>query len=172
METDDKLRLKRERNKESARESRKRKKEKTEDVKKQITMIEAANLQLRLQLNVGYTHELNHDNNFIKSQIAGKLNKLLKEGAPEEEIHATIKLIQEKYSGDVFFTVMYSRRVVRWSDCRLWYRQKKCSGVSHRAAEKGVEADADNSDDAVVHQNNASVLRADSRWREGDGAHG
>lgn len=38
MDEEEKLRLKRERNKESARESRKRKKQKTDDVKKQITM--------------------------------------------------------------------------------------------------------------------------------------
>lgn len=95
---EERLRIKRERNKESARESRKRKKQKTDDIKRQITALEAANLQLRLQLNVGYQHEPNHDNNFIKSQIAGKLNKLLKEGATDEDVQTTIRQIQEKYS--------------------------------------------------------------------------
>ena len=114
MDQEEKLRLKRERDKESARESRKRKKQKTEDVKKQITMycwkpndnalfcicrLEAANLQLRLQLNVGFQHDVYSENNFIKSQIAGRLNKMLKEGASDEQIQATIRSIQEKYSG-------------------------------------------------------------------------
>ena len=61
--------------------------------------LEAANLQLRLQLNVGFQHDLNSENNFIKSQIAGRLNKMLKEGASDEQIQSTIRSIQEKYSG-------------------------------------------------------------------------
>lgn len=99
MNNEEKLRLKRERNKESARESRKRKKVKTDEIRKQIIMMEASNLQLRLQLNEPISSELTSDNNFMKSQIAGKLNKLLKEGASDEEIQETIKQIQEKYSG-------------------------------------------------------------------------
>lgn len=61
--------------------------------------LEAANLQLRLQLNVGFQHDVYSENNFIKSQIAGRLNKMLKEGASDEQIQATIRSIQEKYSG-------------------------------------------------------------------------
>lgn len=65
-----------------------------------VIRLEAANMQLRLQLNVGYQHDLS-DENFMKSQIAGKLNKLLREGAGEEEIRAAVKGMQEKYSGEL-----------------------------------------------------------------------
>jgi hypothetical protein len=96
--TSDQLEKKRkrlERNRESARECRKRKKEKKLMLRQQLAMLEADNLQLRLKLQVG--HETN--NKEEKSQyISSKLQTIMKEGATDLQIHEAIAEYQERFS--------------------------------------------------------------------------
>lgn len=91
----EKKRKRLERNRESARECRKRKKEKKLLLRQQLALLEADNLQLRLKLQVG--HETT--NSEEKSQfISSKLEVMMKEGASDLEIQKAIAEYQERYS--------------------------------------------------------------------------
>lgn len=85
-----------ERNRASARECRKRKKEKKLQLRAQLAKLETDNLQLRLKLQVG---KESLDNSEEKSSlITGKLNELIQQHASEAEIQATIQEIKEHFS--------------------------------------------------------------------------
>mmetsp|Transcript_54245 Transcript_54245/g.94600 ORF Transcript_54245/g.94600 Transcript_54245/m.94600 type:complete len:304 (-) Transcript_54245:1130-2041(-) len=95
LEQAEKKRKRLERNRESARECRKRKKEKRTALRQQLAMLEADNLQLRLKLQVG------HDTSNIEEKskyISTKLETMVKEGANEVEIQKAIAEYQERYS--------------------------------------------------------------------------
>lgn len=95
MEQAEKKRKRLERNRESARECRKRKKDKKTSLRSQLAHLEADNLQLRLKLQVG------HDNTNIEEKskyISTRLEAMIKEGACEVEIQKSIAEYQERYS--------------------------------------------------------------------------
>lgn len=84
-----------ERNRESARECRRRKKEKKILLKQQLARLEADNLQLRLKLQVGHDSLANDEQS---NYISTKLDQLMKEGATDLEIQKTIVDYQERFS--------------------------------------------------------------------------
>lgn len=95
IEQAEKKRKRLERNRESARECRKRKKEKKTTLRQQLALLEADNLQLRLKLQVG------HDTSNIQEKskyISTRLEAMIKEGACEVEIQKAIAEYQERYS--------------------------------------------------------------------------
>lgn len=95
QDVDEKKRKRLERNRESARECRKRKKEKKLSLRAQLASLEAENLQLRLKLQVGHeSTERASKSAFITSQ----LDSMIKEGANETDIHKTIQEMQERFS--------------------------------------------------------------------------
>lgn len=83
-----------ERNRQSARQCRKRKKEKKILLRQQLAHLEADNLQLRLKLQVG-----DETNSLDQSVfITNKLNEMIKEGATDAEIQRTIQELKERFS--------------------------------------------------------------------------
>ena len=91
----EKKRKRLERNRESARECRKRKKEKKNTLRQQLALLEADNLQLRLKLQIGHdSTDIDEKSNYISA----KLETMMKEGASDLEIHKAIAEYQEKYS--------------------------------------------------------------------------
>jgi len=92
---DEKKRKRLERNRESAKLCRQRKKEKRVSLQQELVHLEAENLQLRLQLTVGHeSTERENKSAFITSQ----LNTLVKQGANEQDIQRTIQELQERFS--------------------------------------------------------------------------
>ena len=86
-----------ERNRESAREFRARKKAKVLALHQQLAKLETDNLQLRLQLttpNPGEPSEQPRQSEVVSSQ----LEELVNQGASEKEIMAAIKELKERYS--------------------------------------------------------------------------
>lgn len=84
-----------ERNRESARESRKRKKDHTDALRAQLTNLEAENLQLRLKLKVGANVTTQEENS---KMIKAKIDTMLREGSSDTDIKSAIIELQEKYS--------------------------------------------------------------------------
>lgn len=85
-----------ERNRASARECRKRKKEKKLQLRAQLARLEADNLQLRLKLQVGKeAAETNIDKSVI---ITTKLTEMINEGAGESEIISKLQELKERFS--------------------------------------------------------------------------
>ena len=78
-----------EKNRLSARECRRRKREATENMERQINLLEGENLRLRLQLQVG--DEAQASMNQEQHKLTEGLDKLLKSGASESEIYAKIE---------------------------------------------------------------------------------
>ena len=91
----EKKRKRLERNRESARECRKRKKEKKAMLRQQLVQLEADNLQLRLKLQVGHD-KLRDDNGH--EHITTKLDAMIREGASEADIQQAVAELQERYS--------------------------------------------------------------------------
>mmetsp|Transcript_16888 Transcript_16888/g.36877 ORF Transcript_16888/g.36877 Transcript_16888/m.36877 type:complete len:514 (-) Transcript_16888:127-1668(-) len=86
-----------EKNRLSARECRRRKREATENMQGQINQLESENLRLRLQLQVGEEAEQTNHQKQIDSTKA--LDELLKSGkASESEIYAKIEEYKEKFA--------------------------------------------------------------------------
>eukprot|EP00537_Pseudo-nitzschia_pungens_P010606 CAMPEP_0172391664 /NCGR_PEP_ID=MMETSP1061-20121228/8017_1 /TAXON_ID=37318 /ORGANISM="Pseudo-nitzschia pungens, Strain cf. pungens" /LENGTH=512 /DNA_ID=CAMNT_0013122345 /DNA_START=189 /DNA_END=1727 /DNA_ORIENTATION=+ len=86
-----------EKNRLSARECRRRKREATENMQGQINQLESENLRLRLQLQVGEEAEQTNHQKQIDSTLA--LDELLKSGkASESEIYAKIEEYKEKFA--------------------------------------------------------------------------
>lgn len=83
-----------ERNRASARECRKRKKEKKQLLSQELARLEADNLQLRLKLQIG--REDRRDDQ--SSVITSKLNEMLSEGASEVEVLQKIQELKERFS--------------------------------------------------------------------------
>jgi hypothetical protein len=84
------------RNRESARECRRRKKEHADSLNSELTALEAENLQLRLKLKIGVDSSTIKDEE--RDEIIARLDVLLQEGNTEGEIRKEIELLQEKYS--------------------------------------------------------------------------
>lgn len=85
-----------EKNRLSARECRRRKREATENLASQINMLEGENLRLRLQLQVG--DEAEETRRQEQDKLTEGLDELLKSGASETEVHATIEEFKEKFA--------------------------------------------------------------------------
>ena len=93
---DEKRRKRLERNRESARECRRRKKEKVATLKQLLARLETDNLQLRLQLQIG--PEALKQQNEKTAEITTRLETMMREGASEIDIRKSIIELQEKYS--------------------------------------------------------------------------
>eukprot|EP00980_Cylindrotheca_fusiformis_P027846 scaffold22560_cov135-Cylindrotheca_fusiformis.AAC.57 len=102
-----------EKNRLSARECRRRKREATENVQRQINLLEGENLRLRLQLqertsdlilfflvdtNQKIGEEAEAKNQVEQQKLTESLDSLLKSGASESEIYATIEEYKEKFA--------------------------------------------------------------------------
>jgi bZIP transcription factor len=85
-----------EKNRLSARECRRRKREATENIQHQINSLEAQNLQLRLQLQIGQEAESCIASE--QSKVTEDIHNLLKSGASEADIYATLEEFKEKYA--------------------------------------------------------------------------
>jgi hypothetical protein len=90
-----KKRRRQERNRESARECRKRKKERKTALAEQLARLEADNLRLRLQLQVGKNCT---DIEEKSAHAFLKLSSLIQEEAHENDIKGTLGEIQEHYA--------------------------------------------------------------------------
>ena len=84
------------RNRESARECRKRKKEYGEGLRAQLVHLEAENLQLRLKLKIGVDPSKKSGDNL--TQITSRLNTMLQQNSTDADIRKEIEELQEKYS--------------------------------------------------------------------------
>ena len=85
-----------EKNRLSARECRRRKREATEHIQHQINALEAENLQLRLQLQIGQEAESCIATE--QSKVTEDIRDLLKSGASEADVFATLEEFKEKYA--------------------------------------------------------------------------
>jgi hypothetical protein len=83
-----------ERNRASARECRKRKKEKKQLLSQELARLEADNLQLRLKLQIGREDHRDDQSSIITS----KLNEMLSDGASEVEVLQKIQELKERFS--------------------------------------------------------------------------
>jgi flagellar biosynthesis chaperone FliJ len=83
-------------NRDSARECRKRKRNRYEHLTQQLVHLEAENLQLRMKLKMGPESEGKETED--TSKLMNNLDVLVKEGASDEDIKAAVTQIQEKYS--------------------------------------------------------------------------
>jgi len=85
-----------EKNRLSARECRRRKREATEDMLRQINVLEGENLRLRLQLQIG--EEAEESLKKEQEKVTDDIDTLLKSGASESEIFSTIEDFKEKFA--------------------------------------------------------------------------
>jgi len=85
-----------EKNRLSARECRRRKREATENLEREINVLEGENLRLRLQLQIGEEAEENLA--LEQEKLTEQIDALLKSGASETEIYATIEEFKEKFA--------------------------------------------------------------------------
>ena len=84
------------RNRESARECRRRKKEYADSLSRQLSHLEAENLQMRLKLKIGLDSSSVHDSE--RDEITARLNTLLKENGNDADMKKEIEELTEKYS--------------------------------------------------------------------------
>jgi len=85
-----------EKNRLSARECRRRKREATENLEREINILEAENLRLRLQMQIG--KEAEESRLREQEKLTQDIDQLLKSGASESEIHATLEEFKEKHA--------------------------------------------------------------------------
>eukprot|EP00522_Entomoneis_paludosa_P003752 CAMPEP_0172474940 /NCGR_PEP_ID=MMETSP1065-20121228/69615_1 /TAXON_ID=265537 /ORGANISM="Amphiprora paludosa, Strain CCMP125" /LENGTH=420 /DNA_ID=CAMNT_0013233133 /DNA_START=9 /DNA_END=1271 /DNA_ORIENTATION=- len=85
-----------EKNRLSARECRRRKREATENLQRQINVLEGENLRLRLQLQIG--EEAEESMTREQTKLTQDINALLQSGASEAEIYAALESFKEKYA--------------------------------------------------------------------------
>jgi hypothetical protein len=85
-----------EKNRLSARECRRRKREATENLQREINVLEAENLRLRLQLQIGDEAEENMKKE--QAKLTEDIDALLKSGAPESEVLAALESFKEKHA--------------------------------------------------------------------------
>ncbi|KAL7564159.1 hypothetical protein ACA910_021134 [Epithemia clementina (nom. ined.)] len=83
-------------NRVSARECRRRKREATENLQRQINVLEGENLRLRLQLQIG--EEAEESMTREQTKLTEEIDELLKSGASEAEIYAALESFKEKYA--------------------------------------------------------------------------
>jgi hypothetical protein len=92
----EKKRRRLEKNRLSARECRRRKKQSAENVQREIVVLESENLRLRLQLQIG--EEAEDSLHKEQTKLTEDMDALLKSGASEAEIYATIEEFKEKFA--------------------------------------------------------------------------
>lgn len=85
-----------EKNRLSARECRRRKKEKVQDLEERVQKLEQENMQLRLQLRVG--REALKKEEEDKWRITNQLEDMVKRNASDEAIARTIDMFKERYA--------------------------------------------------------------------------
>jgi len=85
-----------EKNRLSARECRRRKREATEKIEHEINVLEAENLRLRLQMQIG--EEAEEKQLREQTKLTEDIDALLKSGASEAEIYAALESFKEKYA--------------------------------------------------------------------------
>eukprot|EP00977_Amphora_coffeiformis_P001268 scaffold261_cov170-Amphora_coffeaeformis.AAC.16 len=85
-----------EKNRLSARECRRRKREATENLEREINVLEGENLRLRLQLQIGDEAEENMKRE--QAKLTEDIDELLKSGAPESEIFSALESFKEKHA--------------------------------------------------------------------------
>lgn len=87
------------RNRESARECRKRKKEYGEGLRAQLIHLEAENLQLRLKLKIGVDPSKQNDDK--ASQITARLNMMVQQECSDADIKKEVQEVSSVYFLDV-----------------------------------------------------------------------
>lgn len=87
-----------EKNRLSAQKCRKRKKEATQNLQKEILILEADNLKLKLQLKIG--KEAHESTQLEQEKVMESLDTLLKSGASDSELYANIEEFKEKFADD------------------------------------------------------------------------
>eukprot|EP00566_Odontella_aurita_P014943 CAMPEP_0113554402 /NCGR_PEP_ID=MMETSP0015_2-20120614/16129_1 /TAXON_ID=2838 /ORGANISM="Odontella" /LENGTH=344 /DNA_ID=CAMNT_0000455539 /DNA_START=129 /DNA_END=1160 /DNA_ORIENTATION=- /assembly_acc=CAM_ASM_000160 len=85
-----------EKNRLSARECRRKKREAAQNLEREINVLEAENLRLRLQLQIG--EEAEKSSCKEQEKITTGLDSLLKSGASESEIYGQIEEFKEKFA--------------------------------------------------------------------------
>ena len=85
-----------EKNRLSARECRRRKREATENLERQINVLEGENLRLRLQLQIG--EEAEDSRLRDQDKLTKDIDDLLKSGASETDIYAQLEEFKEKHA--------------------------------------------------------------------------
>ncbi|GAX28914.1 hypothetical protein FisN_20Lh228 [Fistulifera solaris] len=85
-----------EKNRLSARECRRRKREATENLERQINVLEGENLRLRLQLQIG--EEAEDSRLRDQEKLTQDIDDLLKSGASEADIYAQLEEFKEKHA--------------------------------------------------------------------------
>jgi len=85
-----------EKNRLSARECRRRKREATENMQREINVLEGENLRLRLQLKIG--DEAEESSRQEQARVIEDIGNLTKSGASEAEIYATIEEFKAKFA--------------------------------------------------------------------------
>jgi hypothetical protein len=92
----EKKRRRLEKNRLSARDCRRRKKQAAENVQREIVVLESENLRLRLQMQIG--EEAEESLHREQAKLTEDMDALLKSGASESEIYATIEEFKEKFA--------------------------------------------------------------------------
>ncbi len=85
-----------EKNRLSARECRRRKREATENLERQINVLEGENLRLRLQLQIGKEAEESRSRD--QEKLTHEIDDLLKSGASEADIFLQLEEFKEKHA--------------------------------------------------------------------------
>ena len=85
-----------EKNRLSARECRRRKREQTEGIQREINVLEAENLRLRLQLQIG--EEAEESSLEEQAKLTSEIDSLLKSGASEAEVYQALESFKEKHA--------------------------------------------------------------------------
>jgi hypothetical protein len=163
VELDEKKRKRLEKNRESARECRKRKKDKIDTLRLQLTRLEAENIQLRLKLNSG--NEFSDDGmckteapGSSKDEIPVQLQSMLTSGASDSEIRSTVKHLQERYADyglnrrtTLAFHLSQLRRCLlptQTTRCILWLMG--CSHFFHRPDGSDVKFTDDSTPEMIL----------------------
>lgn len=118
MTLDDKRRRRLERNRESARECRKRKREKMSLLRQQISRLEAENFQIRLNLQV--CPETAQGRGEKVEEITHRIQTMVAEGSSDVDLLKSINELQERYSdygrdrrSTIDFHIMQLKRCLR-----------------------------------------------------------
>jgi hypothetical protein len=85
-----------EKNRQSARDCRRRKREAAENIQRQINILEAENLQLRLQMQIGQEAEANILQE--QAELTRDIDRLLKSGASEADVYRSLEEYKERYA--------------------------------------------------------------------------
>lgn len=163
VDFEEKKRKRLEKNRESARECRKRKKDKIDTLRLQLTRLEAENIQLRLKLNAG--NEFPDDGvsktatpAASKDEIPFQLESMLVSGSSDSEIRSTVQHLQERYADyglnrrtTLSFHLFQLRRCLlptQTTRCILWLMG--CSHFFHTADGSDVKLIDDSTPEMIL----------------------